>query len=627
MAEHQSRKMSIGLKLTVVVLSLAIAIYALKEFHNKEPEHIFPGVHGPSSISKLSPPAQTKWEDFNRGENSRLAVLLFNTDSAWLGLAHGLKSIGIPFRVTRDYREALRHKVVLIYSGASSVDLTHEEMRALSAFPASGGTLIGIMVKDDLKQVFGFAQAIQSNSRHQISLSSSNSITKIFQDPHERVFPFSSKASSQYASVSMGYLNPKDQVAKFEDGTAAIISHSIGTGMTYAFGVDLGFLLLTGYNNMEQEVSRTYVNSYEPTLDVFLRLIKEIYKAHEPAAVTLNTVPEGKLLTAIMTHDIDYGPAVKNAVEYAKMERSLDINATYFVQTKYIQDWNDFAFFNNETISYLASLRSMGMEVASHSVCHSLLFNSMPLGVGDETYPEYHPYIRDKKHTDNASVFGELRVSRFLLEQVLPGFQVESFRAGYLRIPSTFSQMLEATGYKYDSSVTANNALTHLPFRLSNNLYQNFQTNIFEFPVTIEDQESPSLVDRFQSSIDIADRLAQYGGLFVLLIHPDAIGEKLDYERKFIKANHERAWFGALREFGAFWSARDDVEVDVQTTATNLRVSINSPQKIQGLTLSIPSGFQVTSSIPSNLSFSQNQDKVVIHNLYGNVVLTMSRKQ
>ncbi len=617
--------MSIGLKLSAVVLSLAIAIYALKDFHNQESEHIFPGVHGPGSISKLPPPDQTKWEDFNRGENSRLAVLLFNTDSAWLGLAHGLKSIGIPFRVTRDYREALRHKVVLVYPGASSVDLTHEEMSALSAFPASGGTLIGIMVKDDLKRVFGFAQAIQSNSRHQISLSSSNSMTKIFQDPHERVFPFSSKASSQYASVSMGYLNPTDQVAQFEDGTAAIITHSIGTGMTYAFGVDLGFLLLTGYNN-RMEVSRTYVDGYEPTLDVFLRLIKEIYKAREPVAVTLNTVPEGKLLTAIMTHDIDYGPAFKNAVEYAKLERSLDIKATYFVQTKYTKDWNDFAFFNNETIPYLASLRSMGMEIASHSVSHSLLFNTMPLGVGDEVYPEYRPYIRDKKHTDNASVFGELRVSRFLLEQVLPGFQVESFRAGYLRIPSTLSQMLEATGYKYDSSVTANNALTHLPFRLSNNLRQNFQTNIFEFPVTIEDQETPSLVDRFQSSIDIADRLAEYGGLFVILIHPDDTGEKLEYERKFIKANHERAWFGALREFGAFWSARDDVGVDVKTTATGLRVSINAPQKIQGLTLSVPSGFHVTSSIPSNISFSQNQDKVVIHELYGNMVLIMSRK-
>ena len=44
--------MSIGLKLSAVVLSLAIAIYALKDFHNQESEHIFPGVHGPGSISK-----------------------------------------------------------------------------------------------------------------------------------------------------------------------------------------------------------------------------------------------------------------------------------------------------------------------------------------------------------------------------------------------------------------------------------------------------------------------------------------------------------------------------------------------------------------------------------------------
>ncbi len=73
-----------------------------------------------------------------------MAIILTDPNSSWLGLAHGLKSIGIPFRITRDVQEALAHKVVLVYPMISGKVLRPEALQALAEYPKTGGTLIGV---------------------------------------------------------------------------------------------------------------------------------------------------------------------------------------------------------------------------------------------------------------------------------------------------------------------------------------------------------------------------------------------------------------------------------------------------------------------------------------------------
>ena len=69
------------------------------------------------------------------------------------------------------------------------------------------------------------------------------------------------------------------------------------------------------------------------------------------------------------------------------------------------------------------------------------------------------------------------------MEQI-ENVKIESFRPGGLRNPYFLPQALESVGYKYSSSVTANNSLTHLPFELNYSRETDSETNIFEFPVT-----------------------------------------------------------------------------------------------------------------------------------------------
>jgi peptidoglycan/xylan/chitin deacetylase (PgdA/CDA1 family) len=349
---------------------------------------------------------------------------------------------------------------------------------------------------------------------------------------------------------------------------------------------------MIGYGNREEGLARSYVNEYEPSIDVMLRMLRQIYQQGEPNAAILWTVPDGKSLAVIFTHDIDYAKAWNNAVSFARMEVSKGIRATDFVQTKYLRDWNDEIFFDEFGIDYARCLDSLGMEIGSHSVAHSRQFALLPLGSGREEYPEYRPFVVNKKETVHASVLGELRVSKFLIETEVTHKPIMSFRPGHLSNPYSLPEALDATGFKYSSSVTANNSLTHLAFRLTYGRSTEGESDIYEFPVTVEDEEEPSMDKRFDRGLALARKIARYGGLFVLLIHPNRTAEKFAYERDLADSLKADAWFGSVDQFGAWWAARDHVSIDaaaVDDSTTSVTVDPQTP--LQSLAIEVPNGW------------------------------------
>lgn len=109
-------------------------------------------------------------------------------------------------------------------------------------------------------------------------------------------------------------------------------------------------------------------------------MLKAIYTAGEPEAVTIGTVPFGKSLSVMLTHDVDFTRSMANAVAYAQYEKSQGLTATYFVQTKYIRDYNDDIFFDDDGVSHLGTLAELGMEIGSHTVAHSKIFDAFSMG-------------------------------------------------------------------------------------------------------------------------------------------------------------------------------------------------------------------------------------------------------
>lgn len=587
----------------------------------RERIHVFKGVEGPLAVSTLPKPEPAQWRTYAKGSASRLAVLLTDPASSWLGLAHGLKSIGVPFQITDDFSEAVRHRVVLVYPTISGKLLSKEALKSLAEFCRNGGTLIGFEVLGGgLNEVFGFTEAVPSRTHFEVRFGASAAEFG-FHDAREKTVSLGNRMRFAEAMGTYACLGVKDPpLARYEDGQAAITSRRVGKGRALAFGIDLGALLLKGYNNREEWIARSYVNDYEPTLDVFLRLIRQLYDEGEPLAVTLGTVPDGRRLAVIFTHDIDYAHSVENAVQYAEFEKSHGIRATYFLQTKYVRDYNDAAFFNEQALPFIQRIESLGMELASHTVCHSRVFRSFPLGTGQERYPSYAPFVKDRLRTRNGTIFGEVRVSKFLIEYFTPA-KVVSFRPGVLSNPYALPEVLQATGYRFSSSVTANNSLTHLPFQLNHGRESTAEVPIFEIPITIEDEELPEMGSRVEAALELARKIRGNGGLFVILIHPNILGHKLEFERKFFERVKSDAWFGSIADFGTWWSARNQVQADAQSDGLTKRVRLHLPVATSGLVLRVPDGWKWRPESSPSIKGRQDGRMLVLSQAQGNLDL------
>jgi hypothetical protein len=396
-----------------------------------------------------------------------------------------------------------------------------------------------------------------------------------------------------------------------------------GGGKAFAFGIDLGYFALTCQNARSMEAYRTYVNSYEPSLDVLMRIVKNIYTSSSKAAVTLGTVPENKALTVCITHDIDYSKSMSNAVIYAKMEHSKNVTATYFTQTKYIKDWNEDAFFNDSAIVSLKTLDSLKMEVASHSVSHSRVYDSFPDGTGTEEYPSYHPIVKEQYVTVNGTVIGELRVSKFLLEHFITDQPIISFRPGHLSLPFSLPQCLEASGYKYSSDVTANAVLTHLPYQLNYNRDYGEELPLFEFPITIEDEEPPHMDKRLDSALTVARKISKYGGLMCVLIHPNVIDYKYRFEVGLLDSLKNQAYACSMREYADWWGARNNVTYSVNKNPTGYELHINTPVNVSNLTFFVPHGWVANAS---GQKITQTGNAVLVENVTNGMVVKFTAK-
>jgi hypothetical protein len=639
------RKHAVNLTVSLIAAALLLLIVNYVTQKLRLEVFVFEGLSGPSEPAVVSPPDSEPLSSYTQGNSSRLAILLTDTESSWLGLAHGLKSLGVPISVTTDYRRALEHRAVLVYPVISGRVLEAAALKALAAFPRGGGTLIAVNVLGGgLDEVFGFEEVISSRERHEIRFDTTQSLVSDLHDSKESVLRIYSEGGSEAGNPpsasdppsdqdriplgTVGYTAPRNKpLAVFEDGTAAIIQKPYASGAAYAFGIDLGFLILKGYNYREVGMARSYVNEYEPALDVLLGLLKKIYLAAEPDAVTLAPVPWGRPLAVMITHDVDYPKSLRNSLRYAEYEKSQGIRATYFIQTKYIRDWNDDIFFNDVSVGVLRELEALGMEVGSHSVSHAELFSDFPLGTGTEQYPAYRPFIKRRRKAVNGTILGELRISKFLLDHFLKGAPVVSFRPGFLSNPSALPQALMATGFLYTSTITANKSLTHLPFQLTYNRDFRAEVNMYEFPITVEDERQPRMGDRLDQAVELARKISRSGGIFVVLIHPDELGHKFEFEKGFIEAVKDFAWFSSISDFGAWWAARDRVELDVSSDLRQTIVTLDIPERIYGLTLQIPAGFSLLSSLPEKLEVSFSGTAAVLGDARGRVQLTFQRSK
>lgn len=547
------------------------------------------GLRGPEDRSEFPARIPVTVQKYSQGATNRLAILLTDTTASWMGVVHALKTIGIPFVVTTDYKRAINHKVVLVYPVISGAALSADALQALAAFPRNGGVLIGTQVLGALNEVFGFEEPVPSKQHFEIIIpaDSTNPYTGEFQLPKEMTISLGNKERFKETIGTYSYSKTQlPPLATYEDKSAAITQKFYENGASFAFGFDIGFMFLKAHNNRHEDWNRSFANEFEPTLDVILRLLKNIYLKHDRNAAYISTVPYDKSLAVCITHNINSANSLDQALAFAKEEIKMGVYSTYFIQTKYIKDRKPFVINSKADFEIIKSLHDLGMDVQSNSVSGSPLFDQFEQGSGTEVYPDYKPYVMALAKTYKGTIYGEMRVSRFLLDAHLPDYRTLAFRTPQYYTPFTYPQSLLASGYRFSSSVSANSCLTHFPVQLNYNREYDSELDAFEFPLTDDDELPPYSIKRAESAINLARKIARYQGCFIGQVHPNPLG--LIVEQEFVKALKGEAWFGKIRDFGLWWAARNEVTMDIINESGKRVVFLNVPKRMEGLAVMLP---------------------------------------
>jgi hypothetical protein len=157
-----------------------------------------------------------------------------------LPLVHSLKAMGIPFFITRDLPQALRHRLVILYPSVDSHALNEPAADLLTTFVRQGGFIFAQNVfSGRLQNLFGFRSFAASRKRYHLAFSETQDpITKYLNRPEERETQL---GSDHFPEIiwSCGYVpDPGAKVlAHFDDGSAALLTNSVGKGKVYLLGL------------------------------------------------------------------------------------------------------------------------------------------------------------------------------------------------------------------------------------------------------------------------------------------------------------------------------------------------------------------------------------------------------
>jgi hypothetical protein len=536
---------------------------------------------------------------------SQIAILLTKSDENGESPIRCLQTMGIPFLVTRDLRTALRHKLLLLYPEVDGRTYDATQAQAISDFVAHGGVVFAQNVLwGGFKTLFGFDDVVPLRTRHKIIFDTGDTETadatlRYLNRAAEKEVPLGSSAIHEVI-WSNGYKagSGTRSLARFEDGSTAVLRHDVGRGHTYLIGVALNDVVLRNQQNRDYEAQRIYVNGFEPGSDVWLLLLRAWYETYSDTGIRLGTIPEGKRSVLMLSHDVDWENSFKPMLAFAAFEKSAGTSSTFFVQTKYLDDVNSHAFFFGQSLDILRELVAGNSDIESHSVIHTKLFNKVPLGTGGEQYPSYHARATRDNAAQDATALGEVCVSKSLLDGEIPAHETIFFRAGHLRVPPYLPEALVRCGYEFDSSFTAGDVLSNFPYRLDFDLGMTEPTPIFEFPVTFEDEQLPPLVDRIPAMLDVIEANAENGAPSVILIHSNNAQDKLQAERALLSALPKDILVENMTAYARFWKARSQVSWVPRPDAGGERIEINSELPIAGLTLVSPRTIRNASGVP-----------------------------
>ncbi len=566
----------IGLLLILALLLIAAALVGLRYYSS-------PHLRAAQvPIAPLERQPTDPVNDYPESFPLQVAVLLTKPNPPCLGLIHAFREMGIPFFFTTDFDQALRHRMLVIYPTVVGGMLTKEQVKHLSEYVQNGGQVYAQNVLwGGLKPLFGFRGYEPSRSRHQITfITPADPIFRYLDQPQEMEVALGSPRIDQIFWTNGYQGDGTSQVlAMFKDGTAALLEKSQGKGKTYLCALRLEDVTARSQADRDYDAARHVVNAFEPGADVWMLMLRAWYEAATPGAVRLATIPSGRRSALLLTHDVDNQASFRGLSEFVNMEERHHLRSTLFVETRLLSAGGIPALFRGGDLKLLSRLKSQGFDIESGGVMRPQAFDQYPLGTGRETLANYRP------DTAGGTVFGEVRVSKSLLDGELPGRQTRIFRTQASRHPSDLPEALERSGYEFDSSFTAGDVLSNFPYRLSLGLGMTEDTAIYEFPVTLQ-SGPPPLAGHLPEALKVIADNAANGAVTVLLVRTLDPERDVAAEKSLLAQLPAGVEVSDLLDFARFWRARDLVRWSVEPTPDpdQVLLRVEAPQAVEGLT-------------------------------------------
>jgi len=476
-------------------------------------------------------------------------------------LKHVCQTAGIQYITTTSIDTAIQNGFIIFSSDITGSTLTSSEEKKIKDYVSSGGIVIAPWISGgDMLSLFGISSSKSSTKHHRlIWTDTTDASLRWINDSLERTISFGSFNYADVISTCSYSLTTAISMASFEDTTTGIAKNKFGKGYAYSIGFSFKTIILRNQLGLDFSAQRTYDRGFEPTTDVIMLFIKGIYVQNTPYSVWKHTVPYNRSSVFIFTHDVDCAVSMENMNVFADFENQHNIKATYLITTHYISDSEDKDYYTPYT-QQIKDISNKKMEIASHSVGHFPDFNKpsiFKVGFPGNTRTNYSPFYRNGK-TTGGSIFGECEVSKNLLDSASLQ-NIITWRSGYLYYPDSLIAVLDSTGYKYSSTYTANDVLTHFPFAAHK--YRSFLSplsDILEIPLSFDvDPYTEKNYDSLgRTIINVEKKISTNYSPSIILIHPIAAFKVIleDYLYKNLPA---KTYYINLQQFGDYWKARN----------------------------------------------------------------------
>ena len=324
------------------------------------------------------------------------------SDYEALALRRCLASMGVPFDVLHDFPRLGNYDLILAAGDLLNTSFGPAEREKLFSYVEQGGVLLAFQVRgSQYFPLFGITESHPTRTRFRLRFKrpDSDPALRYLNRPEEQEISLGNPELFKETIWSSGYrLGRARPLGNFSDGKIAFARNEYGRGLTYVLGVSLTQVVLQPQMALTFEAYRQWVNSFEPSSDVFSLILRALYEDIARPGVRWHTLPEGNKTALILSHDIDARESFRNSLIFAQMEKQEGVTSTFFVTTKNFTDETDIGYYGGESISYIGEVKKLGFDIGSHSVSHSKQFESFPLGNATVNAASYQP-LQEKPFT------------------------------------------------------------------------------------------------------------------------------------------------------------------------------------------------------------------------------------